>query len=70
MATVICPEAFIEIRSSQPFLIPGLRLEILVVRRLEEEEDGEQRQRVIKESDHLFTLSHVACPRSMRIIRV
>lgn len=70
MATVICPEAFIEIRSSQPFLIPGLRLEILVVRRLEEEEDGEQRQRVIKESDHLFTLSRVACPRSMRIIRV
>lgn len=37
MATVVCPEAFIEIRSSQPFLIPGLSLEILVVRRLEEE---------------------------------
>jgi len=68
MATGICPEAFIEIRSSQPFLIPGLSLEILVVRRLEEER--RRKKRVIKESDHLFTLSNVACPRSIRIVRV
>lgn len=69
MATVICPEAFIEIRSSQPLLIPGLRLEILSSWKVEEER-GWRTKKVIKESDNLFTFSHVSCPRSMRIIRV
>ena len=55
MATVICPGAFIEIRSSQPFLIPGLSLEILVVSRLEEERRRKKSNQRIRSFIHSFS---------------